>query len=63
MPTVELTEEERRLLISVLMVEIQSSKYPLSPRIVMLKRIRAKLRGETPAPQQPPRVRAGVPSC
>jgi hypothetical protein len=32
----------------MLTVEIEASKYPLSPRIEQLKAIRAKLRGERP---------------
>ncbi len=41
-----LTDEERKLLVNVLTVEIEGSKFPLSPRIVALKAIRAKLRGK-----------------
>lgn len=48
--TVDLTDEERAALINLLTVEIEGSKFPLSPRTEMLKRIRAKLRGEQPAP-------------
>jgi hypothetical protein len=33
-------------LVAMLTSEIEASRFPLSPRIVMLKRIRAKLRGE-----------------
>ena len=43
-----LTDDERQLLINLLTVEIEGSRYPLSPRIVMLKRITAKLRGKEP---------------
>ena len=39
-------DEERAALIGMLTTEIESSKFPLSPRIEALKRIRAKLRGE-----------------
>jgi hypothetical protein len=46
---VDLTDEERQLLVNLLTIEIEASKFPLSPRIEQLKRIRAKLRGE-PAP-------------
>jgi hypothetical protein len=48
--TVDLTPEECARLIILLTIEIEASKYPLSPRIGELKRIRAKLRGEA-APQ------------
>jgi hypothetical protein len=43
-PPIDLTDEERHALIGVLTTEIEASRYPLSPRIVMLKRIRARLR-------------------
>jgi hypothetical protein len=41
--TVDLTDDERQALINLLTVEIEASKFPLSPRIEQLKRIRAKL--------------------
>jgi hypothetical protein len=44
--TIDLTDEERQLLVNILTVEIEASKYPLSPRIEQIKRIRTKLRGE-----------------
>jgi len=53
--TVELADDERKLLVNLLTVEIEGSKFPLSPRIEVLKRIRAKLRGEEPEPRQPER--------
>jgi hypothetical protein len=46
--TDSLTDEERRALVNLLTVEIEESKFPLSPRIAQLKRIRAKLRNEAP---------------
>jgi hypothetical protein len=49
----DLTDDERKLLINVLAVEIEGSKFPLSPRIVALKAIRAKLRGETVEGSEP----------
>jgi len=49
---VELTDEERAALVNMLTVEIEASKYPLSPRIELLKRIRAKLRA-LPAARDP----------
>ena len=45
---VDLTDEERAALVGMLTTEIEASRYPLSPRAEMLKRIRAKLRGEEP---------------
>jgi hypothetical protein len=48
--TIDLTDEERQLLVNLLTIEIEGSKYPLSPRIEQLKRIRAKLRGEAAPP-------------
>jgi hypothetical protein len=47
--TVDLTDDERTALINLLIIEIEASKFPLSPRIEQLKRIRAKLRGEEPS--------------
>jgi hypothetical protein len=44
----DLTNDERKLLVNLLTVEIEASKFPLSPRIELLKRVRAKLRGEEP---------------
>jgi hypothetical protein len=46
---IDLTDDERKPLVNLLTVEIEASKFPLSPRMEMLKRIRAKLRGEEPA--------------
>jgi len=40
-----------------LTVEIEASKFPLSPRIERLKRIRAKVRGEEIAREEPRRRR------
>jgi hypothetical protein len=54
----ELTREERQLLINLLTVEIEASKYPLSPRLEQLKRIGAKLSGKTIAPEPPARPRS-----
>ena len=39
----DLTDDERKLLVNLLTVEIEGSKFPLSPRIESMKRIRAKL--------------------
>jgi hypothetical protein len=65
---VDLTDDEREALLNLITVEIQSSHYPLSPRITRLKRIRAKLTGEAvsaaptgpnepPPPARPPKSR------
>jgi hypothetical protein len=40
----DLTDEERRALIDLVHWEIEHSRFPLSERIRMLKRIRLKLR-------------------
>lgn len=58
MPDDALSDEERRALINLLTVEIEASKFPLSPRIHALKRIRAKLRGEGPRPESAPQFKA-----
>ena len=39
----DLTDDERRALIDLVHWEIENSRFPLSERILMLKRIRAKL--------------------
>jgi hypothetical protein len=49
--------DRRAALVAMLATEIEATRFPLSPRIVMLKRIRAKLRGKEPAPREPPRPR------
>lgn len=46
----DLTDEERRLLVDILTLEITGSKFPLSPRTESLKRVMAKLLKESPAP-------------
>jgi hypothetical protein len=40
----DLTDDERRVLLSLVHWEIEHSRFPLSERIRMLKRIRLKLR-------------------
>jgi hypothetical protein len=40
----DLTDDERRALLSLVHWEIEHSRFPLSERIRMLKRIRLKLR-------------------
>jgi hypothetical protein len=44
--TIDLTDEETEALIRVLSQIIENDRYPLSPRTVELKEIRAKLRPE-----------------
>jgi hypothetical protein len=43
------TDDERAALVAMLTTEIEANRCPLSPRIVMLTRIKAKLRGEESA--------------
>jgi hypothetical protein len=43
----ELTDDERRVLLDLVHWEIEHSRFPLSERIRMLKRIRLKLRRAT----------------
>ena len=51
----ELTNEQSEALVRVLSRTIDGDRYPLSPRIVVLKDILAKLRPEpTPAAPLPP---------
>ena len=45
----ELTDDERRALLDLVHWEIENSRFPLSDRIRMLKRIRLKLRKATKA--------------
>lgn len=53
----DLTDDERKLLVNMLTLEIEGSKFPLSQRVEALKRIRAKLRSEEPAPERAPKGR------
>ena len=63
----ELTDEEAAALLKELNAIIDNDRYPLSPRIRMLRQIRAKLPGAPPPPPpaRPPtleeRDRARVP--
>src|SRR6266478_9779002 len=50
----DVTDHERKLLVNVLTAEIEASEFPLSPRIVALKGMRARLRGESPPPKPAP---------
>lgn len=47
---VEFIVAERDLLVTLLTVEIVASKFPLSPRIEAVKRIRAKVEARAIAP-------------
>jgi hypothetical protein len=58
----ELTDEERRALLDLAHWEIENSRFPLSERIRLLKRIRIKLRravakARRKEEDQPPRQR------
>ena len=55
MSGIDLTDDEREAMIALLTEAIQDSRFPLSPRIQRLKRIRAKLKGQAPALEQRPR--------
>lgn len=48
----DLDDDERHVLVNLLTAEIQTSRFPLSEHTVRLKRIRAKLLGEAPAPTE-----------
>jgi hypothetical protein len=48
----ELTDDERRALLDLVHWEIENSRFPLSERIRMLKRIRLKLRRARAKAQQ-----------
>jgi hypothetical protein len=54
----DLTEEEGAALLRELNNLIENDRYPLSPRIRLLRAIRAKLPG---APQEPPPARPPTP--
>jgi hypothetical protein len=55
---VDLTDEEAEALLRELNTIIDNDRYPLSPRIRMLREIRAKLPGAPapPPPASPPRT-------
>ena len=54
----ELTDEEAAALLALLNRAIEDDRYPLSPRVRMLRAIRAKLPG---APSEPPPARPPTP--
>ena len=54
----DLTDEETLALLNLLTDAIENDRYPLSPRIRVLRGIRAKLPG---APPQPPSARPAAP--
>ena len=60
---IDLDDDERRILIDLLTVEINKSSFPLSERIARLKRVRVKLVGvaERPGPAEGGKAPAGVP--
>jgi hypothetical protein len=49
-----LTDDEKVALIALLKRTIDDDRYPLSPRIAVLRRILAKLEPPKPAPAPPP---------
>ena len=55
MASADITDDEREAMIALLTEAIEHSRFPLSPRMQRLKRIRAKLKGQAPAPEQRPR--------
>ena len=57
--TLDLTEEETGALASLLSRTIDDDRYPLSPRIQILKGILAKIRPEPPRATTARRRRAG----
>ena len=54
----DLTDEEAAALLSLVNRAIDDDRYPLSPRVQLLRGIRAKLTG---APTQPPPARPPTP--
>ena len=58
----ELTDEQTKALIRELRNVVQNDRYPLSPRIVPLKEILAKLRPEPAREPLPPRRHYEPPS-
>lgn len=63
MPTLDLTDDEHRALVRLLKRTIEEARYPLSPRVKMLRAILEKLdpavRPE-PRPELPPPLPAGM---
>jgi hypothetical protein len=57
--TVDLNDEERRVLVNLVTREIEGSSYPLSAMVQRYQRIRAKLLGEELAPPGPLPPRSG----
>jgi hypothetical protein len=53
--TVDLTDDERQILVNMLTLEIEASRFPLSRRVEALKGILAKLRSEAAPPPAPVR--------
>jgi len=48
------TDEEGAALLRELNILIENDRYPLSPRVRMLRQIRTKLPGAPPPPSRPP---------
>ena len=53
----DLTDEETRALLNLLMETIEADRYPFSPRIQLLRQILAKFGEMGPKPPPPPRRR------
>ena len=61
--TLDLSDEETRALLNVLMDAIEDARYPLSPRVRTLEAILARLQPPKPAPAPlPPRKHYEPPS-
>jgi hypothetical protein len=61
MKNLELSDDEAKALVRVLGEAIDSDRYPLSPRVMMLKEILAKLRPEPARPAASPEPRVYAP--
>jgi len=57
-PLSRLTDDEKEALVALLKRAIEADRYPLSPRIYMLKGILAKLEPPKPAPVPLPPLKA-----
>lgn len=62
MPTIELTEDERAALAAFLREAIAADRFPLAPRLRLLKSALEKIDPRPPRPELPPLKPAGEPS-
>jgi hypothetical protein len=62
--SLDLSEEERAFLLRLVEAEIASNRFPLAPRVEVLRRLQAKLGKERPdrAPERPRRSRTRIES-